>query len=73
MTDRVKKLVEFIKEKNLVGMQTFNTRNIFGDGLFTIYNKDGITLDYCYYYGYLELFGLSDDEYNSLSEVLDIV
>lgn len=73
MTDRVKKLVEFIEKKNLVGMQTFNTSNIFGDPLFTIYKEDGITLDYCYYYGYLELFGLSDDEYNSLSEVLDIV
>lgn len=72
MTDRVKKLVEFIKENNLVGMQTFNTRNVVGDPLFTIYWKDGITLDHCYRYDYLELFGLTDEEYNSLSEVLDL-
>jgi hypothetical protein len=34
----------------------------------TIYNEDGITVDYCYYYGYIEIFGLTDEEYKELEK-----
>ena len=53
-------------------MQTFDCRNIMGDSMSTIYDEDGITVDFCYHYEYLEIFGLSDEEYSSLGDILDI-
>ena len=38
----------------------------------TIYEENGITVDYCRYYEYLEIFGLTDEEYRGLSDILDI-
>ena len=38
----------------------------------TIYNSDGITVDFCHFYNYLEGFGLTDEQYQSLSDILDI-
>lgn len=38
--------------------QIFNSRNTVGDPMQTIYNKDGVQIDFCYKYGYLEVFGL---------------
>ena len=53
----------------------FNSRNIVGDTMETIYEGEGLTIDICYYYSYFEVFGLSDTEfeelemyYNSLNE-----
>lgn len=70
--DKIEKLREFIIQSGLKGFQTFNSRNIIGDSMATIYKQDGITVDYCHYYEYLEIFGLSKTEYRSLSDVLDI-
>ena len=51
----------------------FFTRNWVGDPMTTVYEEDGVTIDNCYHYSYLEVFGLNDDEqrevedyYNSL-------
>lgn len=44
-------------------LQVFNTKNIVGDMMCTIYNKNGITIDYCREYDYLEIFGLNLNEY----------
>lgn len=44
----------------------FDTRNIAGDSMFTIYDQDGITVDYCHYYEYIEVFGLSDEDFEKL-------
>ena len=71
--DRLKKLKRFIVDSNLEGTQTFDTRNIAGDFMNTIYEEDGITLDSCFSYNYLEVFGLTTDEYKSLGGLLDIV
>lgn len=69
--DRIEKLREFIIQKGLKGFQTFNSRGLVGDSMTTIYKQDGITVDYCHYYEYLEIFGLSKTEYRSLSDVLN--
>lgn len=45
----------------------FNTRNIVGDPMATIYDENGLTIDICYYYSYFEVFGLSDKEFEELS------
>ena len=44
----------------------FNSRNIVGDRMSTIYEDDEITIDICYRWRYFEVFGLSDDEFKSL-------
>lgn len=44
----------------------FNTRNILGDDITTLYNKDGLTIDICYGECYFEVFGLTDREFEEL-------
>lgn len=64
--NRLIKLKKFLKEKFKEKIQAFDTRNTVGDSMETIYNEDGITVDYCHYYGYIEIFGLTDEEYQEL-------
>lgn len=45
----------------------FNSSNILGDPMVTLYDKDGLTIDICYYYSYFEVFGLSNEEFQELS------
>jgi hypothetical protein len=68
--DKIGKLREFLTDYR--GIQTFNTRNIVGDRMNTIYDSDGIQVDICYGWDYLEIFGLTDEEYQSLSDILNI-
>lgn len=69
-TERVKNLIKWVKENGCEGMQTFDCRNMVGDRMKTVYEEDGITVDYCAGWVYFEIFGLSEEEYKSLSEVL---
>lgn len=48
------------------GTQVFNTRNLVGDSMETIYKQNNIQVDYCKDYDYLEIFGLNQEEFNSL-------
>lgn len=43
--------------------QFFNSRNTVGDEMETIYEKDGITIDICYNWGYFEVFGMTYKEF----------
>ena len=70
--EAIKKLRNFIVNGGYKGMCTFDTRNIVGDPVTTVYDSDGITVDFCHYYDYLEIFGLTDEQYESLSDILDI-
>lgn len=78
MTPRVEKLFSFLKEHpeyNTTG-GIFDTPNITGDRMETIYTEGGITVDYCPGYDYLEVFGMTDEEFkefcNSYYDVLNI-
>lgn len=46
----------------------FNTRNIVGDTMVNIYNKEGLRIDICPRYSYFEVFGLSEEEFENLRE-----
>lgn len=61
----------FLK-KNYPRTQTFHTRNWAGDEMETVYRKNGITVDYAIGWDYLEIFGLSDEEYRSLSDIVNL-
>ena len=67
MTERVKNLVDFFKENptEVPGYGIFNSRNTFGDSMTTIYDEpaDGVVVDASYGYGYIEIFGLTDEEF----------
>ena len=46
----------------------YNTRNIVGDPMITIYKDNDLTIDICYHYAYFEVFGLSNDEFGELEK-----
>jgi len=71
-TPRVKKLREFIEEKFLKGMQTFNCLSMVPDSKSSIYNEDNIEVLICRDWGYLEILGLDEAEYSSLADILYI-
>jgi len=66
MTERVEKFANFLRDHNYNGVQAFNTRNITGDKLALLYNEDGIYAEYCTRRDYLEIFGLTEDEFLEL-------
>lgn len=66
--NRLNKLKKFLKEKFKKRIQAFDTINTEGDSMETIYDEDGITVDYCYYYEYIEIFGLTNEEYKELEK-----
>lgn len=70
--NRVEKIRQFLIKNGYSKMQTFNTRNIVGDLMRNIYDCDGISVDICDDWQYLEIFGLRDEEYESLRDTLDI-
>lgn len=44
----------------------FNCRNFVGDLMENLYEKDELTIDISPYWGYFEVFGLSNDEFKEL-------
>jgi hypothetical protein len=71
MTERLQKLITFLVDSGYRNTQTFTTRNWVGDEMDTIYFADGIQVDYCYKYEYLEIFGVTDDEWVELAKVVE--
>lgn len=63
--NKIDKLKKFLQE-NYPNEQAFNTKNVLGDSMRTVYNEDGIIVDYCYDYVYIEIFGLTDKEFENL-------
>lgn len=62
--DIAKKILK--KHANNASYGLFDTRNLIGDPMTTLYSKDGLTIDICYKYEYFEVFGLSDSEFSEL-------
>jgi len=46
----------------------YNTRNIMGDPMTTIYENNGLIIDICYEWSYFEVFGLSKTDFNELEK-----
>lgn len=63
--NKIDKLKKFLQE-NYPNEQAFNTRNLLADNMGTVYDEDGIIVDYCYDYSYIEIFGLTDKEFENL-------
>ena len=46
----------------------FNSRNLVGDPMTTVYRGNQLTIDICYPYAYFEVFGLTEEEFEELKE-----
>lgn len=66
MTERLKKIIDFLNKEFGEVPQCFDTKNTVGDPMETIYNEDDVRIDYCYRYDYIEVFGLNEEEFNIL-------
>lgn len=75
MTEKVQKLVDFFKNhKEYVPRGgIFNSRNLVGDEMKNIYCDNGVKVDVCYEYDYIEIFGLTDDEFRDAVRELDLM
>ena len=60
-----KEVKDFVLKHNL-GCGIYNTHGFGGDDIEGIYRKDGITIYACYDYGYLEVLGLTEEDWNRL-------
>lgn len=56
---KFKDVEKALKENNLWGKQVFFSRNIAGDQMDLVYNQDGIVIEYCPSWDYIEVFGLT--------------
>ena len=70
--DRVQAIKEFISEMNLRQKQTFNCHNWIGDPVSLIYDDNDVEIYFCYEYDYLEILGLTEEEFKRLQSVLSI-
>lgn len=67
--NNLEKAKEIIKENfKDADCGIFNSRNIVGDTMHTIYESDGLSIDICYMHSYFEVFGLTDSEYTELED-----
>lgn len=44
----------------------FDTENTVGDPMETLYDEQGLRIDICKGYGYFEVFGLDEDQFEEL-------
>ncbi len=51
----------------------FDSRNIAGDSMTTVYEDDDLCIDICYGYSYFEVFGLSDNEFEGLAKFYEML
>lgn len=65
---KVEAVASFLIDLFPKGIQMFDCHGI--DPVDTIYCKDGIEITWSRYYGYIEVFGLSNEEYAELEKFL---
>lgn len=59
---------QFLRNKFQGDIQMFNTRNIVGNDMDTIYEdiENGIQIDYCWSWHYVEVFGFDQSTFDRL-------
>jgi len=68
MTERFTRLLKWLKKHDYNGWQVFYCRNWTGDPTATVYDQDGIEVEMCNYYQYIEVLGLTKEEQDALCE-----
>ena len=65
---KVEAVSKFLIERFPKGIQMFNCRGI--DPVEIIYNENDVEIYWSWYYEYIEVFGLSNEEYAELETIL---
>ena len=65
---RIENLIVFLKENFEKGIQMFDTPNIAGDFKEPIYKKHDISVFIAPEYDYIEIFGISDEEFERVEK-----
>ena len=65
---RIENLIKFLKERFKDGIQMFDTPSMVYDFRVPIYNKDEITVLFSPYYDYIEIFGISSEEFERVKK-----
>jgi len=64
-------IIEFLqKEFDGRKIQMFDSRNVVGDRMCNIYRKGNVSIDYCPGWDYIEIFGLTGKEFNTVMEAI---
>lgn len=63
---KVKKIIKENIDDARCGL--YDTRNIAGDSMMNLYEGKYFSLDICWYYGYFEVFGTTDEEFEELEK-----
>lgn len=63
--NKIEKLKRFL-QKHYPNIQAFDCRGCLGDDVEEVYNQDGISVLYCSEYNYIEIFGLTAEEFEDL-------
>ena len=61
---RIEKLIKFLKERFEDGIQMFDTPSLVNDFRLHIYSEDGITVLWAPGYEYIEIYGISSEEFD---------
>lgn len=70
--NKLEKAKEIVKKYyNDADCGIFDSRNILGDDMITIYKDEGLKIDICYNYAYFEVFGLTNKEFKELAKYYD--
>ena len=62
---KINKLKNFL-QKNYPNIQAFNSVGIGYDDIKFVYDEDGIEVRYCPFWEYIEILGLTDNEFKKL-------
>lgn len=68
---RIENLIEFLKNQFKDGIQMFNTPSLMGDFRLPIYKEDGIEVLFAPHYDYIEIYGISDEEFEQVMKEAD--
>lgn len=66
--NKVEKVADFLTERFPKGIQMFDCPGI--DPTETIYHDDDVSIEWSWYYEFIEVFGLTDSEYKELRSIL---
>lgn len=61
---RIEKLIKFLKERFENGIQMFDTPSLVNDFRLPIYSEDEITVLWAPGYEYIEIYGISSEEFD---------
>ena len=61
---KIEKLIKFLKERFEDGIQMFDTPSLVNDFRLPIYSEDEITVLWAPCYEYIEIYGISSEEFD---------